>query len=118
MAGLEVDSNAGEVARSLYRAAGELSSLEDANARAGGIVAEAAQPVRSGLLAQSVRADATASGVTIAGHVRYWSFVEWGAPRRNVMAQHRLRTQAQDRESDIIAVYLDHAARVVAKLGD
>lgn len=118
MADFGLDSNAGEVAQAFAQAARELSSLEDPNAEAGAIIAAAPQPVVTSQLAASVRADVTANGVTVAGHVRHWSFVEWGAPRRNVRAQHPLGAQVRAREDDIIAVYADHAARVVAMIGD
>lgn len=118
MADFGLDSDAGEVAQAFAAAARALSSLEEPNAQAGAIIAAAPQPVRTGQLAASVSADVTANGVTVAGHVRWWSFVEWGAPRRNVRAQHPLRTQIQAREGDIVAVYADHAARVVATIGD
>jgi hypothetical protein len=74
--------------------------------------------VKSGRLAASVRADVFGGGVAVAGLVRWWSFVEWGAPRVNVVAQHPLRSQVQTREADIIAVYTEHAAAVVANVGD
>lgn len=118
MTSFEADSNAAAVAQALAQAAGALSNLEDANAAAGDIVADARQPVKSGRLAASVRAEPFPGGVSVAGLVRYWSFVEWGAPRANVVAQHPLRSQVQTREADIIAVYTEHAATVVATIGE
>lgn len=118
MGDLQVRSNAAEVARAFARMASELSDLEGPNRAAGDIIAAAPQPHRSGLLAASVRADVTAGGVTVAGLVRYWSFVEWGAPNANVKAQHPLRTQLVDRQQDIIDVYVSYAASVAADVGD
>lgn len=118
MADLQVDSNAPEVAQALHRAATELSDLESANEEAAAIIAAAPQPVRTGQLAASIRADVTAHGLAVAGWVRHWSFVEWGAPRRHVKAQHPLRSQLETRRDAIIAVYTEHATHAVALAGD
>lgn len=118
MSDFKLDSDATAVARALALAAGALSDLEAPDRAAAAILEAAPMPVRTGALAASVRADWSGGTVTAAGLVRYWSFVEWGAPRRNVRAQHPLRSHLEARTDDIIAVYNEHATRVVADIGD
>lgn len=118
MSGAQLTSNATEVARAFARAASELNELDEPNTAAAEIISAAPMPVRTGALAASVRAGVTANGVTAAGLVRYWTFVEWGAPRRHVAAQHPIGAQLVNREAEIIAVYHDYAATVAARVGD
>lgn len=118
MANLQLDSDAAQLARTLLRAADELAELEPVNKRAGELIAAGPAPRRSGQLAASVRADATANGVVVGSALRYATFVHWGAPRRHVIAQPWLLDQTKAREADLIELYRDHAADVVADIGD
>lgn len=118
MTDLELSSNAADVARRLLRMGDELQQLGPVNERAGELVAAAPAPRRSGLLAASVRADATANGVVVGSSLRYATFVHWGAPRRHVIAQPWLLDQTRARETDLINLYIEHAAAVVARAGD
>lgn len=118
MADLQLTSNAPAAAGSLHRAAAELGELEEANRRAGAVITAAPAPRVTGLLGESVRADVTANGVTVAGHTAYWTYVHWGAPRIHVVAQPWLADQTRTHEQQIIDVYTDHTAAAVSTAGD
>lgn len=118
MSGFEVDSDAAQLSRALMRAADELSDLGPVNERAGELVKAATAPRRSGQLAASVRADASAHGVVIGSPLRYATFVHWGAPRHHMAAQPWLLNQTEARQSDLIDLYAQHAAATVAKIGE
>lgn len=115
---LQLSSNAATVAGGLRAAAAELPQLEPVNRRAGELVAAAPAPHRLGGLAASVRADATATDVTVAGHTPYWTFVHWGAPKIHLVARPWLLAATQARQSDLVELYTDHAAAAVALVGD
>lgn len=118
MTRLELSTDADQLAASL-RAAGQLvDDLEPVNRRAGEVVGATPAPRRSGQLGASVRADATATGVTVAGHTPYWTFVHWGAPRRHVIAQPWLLAGLRANESQIVELYATHLAGVVDTIGE
>jgi hypothetical protein len=106
-----------QLAAQLHAAADELAALDPANTEAGRVVLQATRPPRrSGALAASLQADATRNGVVFAGGVRYWTFVHWGAPRRNLRARPYF-TEALTRTSDELAkVYAAHAERALGKV--
>ena len=77
-----------QLARDLHAAGIKLAELDPVNTEAGRVVHAAARPPRrSGVLAASLQADATAQGVVFGSTARYWTFVHWGAPRRNIRAR-------------------------------
>jgi len=114
---LQLSSDAADVARRLLAVGDSLLELGPVNARAGELIQSAAAPRRTGLLAASVKADASANGVTVGSSLRYATFVHWGAPRRHVIAQPWLLNQTKARQTDIIELYRDHAADAVAQAG-
>lgn len=119
MSDVRLTSNAAQVAHGLHTAAAELVQLDAVNAEAGALIRAAPAPVgATGALAASVHADVTSNGVTIAGGTAYWTFVHWGAPAIHVIAQPWLYDQTQAKEADLIALYRDHAAEVLARIGD
>lgn len=116
MSEFQLDTDAARVADALMRSATQLGELEPVNRQAGAIITAAPAPHRSGLLAASVRADVTAHGVTAAGHTRYWTFVHWGAPRRNIAARPWLLAPVAEPDPRIIELYANHMATTVAAI--
>lgn len=119
MADFRADSSeAAAFARRAVAAARELTDLEAANTQAGRMVLEAARPATptsSGQLASSLTADASANGVVWASSARYWTFVHWGAPRRNMRAR-PFFLQALDTDTDrILAVYATHVTDTLTR---
>jgi HK97 gp10 family phage protein len=119
VADLQVDATElAQLAGQLVSAGHQLADLEAANAEAGRVVLEAARPaapVASGQLASSLTADASANGVAWASTARYWTFVHWGAPRRNMRAR-PFFLQALELDTDrIVAVYADHATETLTR---
>lgn len=107
-----------QLARDLRHAGVELADLEPVNAEAGRVVTAAAHPPRrTGVLAASQRATATPSGVVFASTARYWTFVHWGAPRRNMRAQPWWPEALTTARADLLAVYAAHASRTLNKIG-
>lgn len=106
-------------ARQLAAVVPELADLDGPNAEAGRVVLEAARPatpVGLGNLSNSLVADVSANGVTFASSARYWTFVHWGAPRRNMRAR-PFFLEALEADTDrIVAVYADHATTTLEKL--
>jgi hypothetical protein len=102
-----------------FRAAGvQLDELEPVNQEAGRVVvAQARPPRRSGALAASLRAGVTPGGVTFASTARYWTFVHWGAPRRNMRARPWFREAIAYSRDEILAAYSKHAAATLDKIG-
>jgi hypothetical protein len=98
-------------ARQLTEAGHRIADLEAPNTTAGRVVLEAARPAvptATGQLSGSLTADAGANGVAWASTARYWTFVHWGAPRRNIRAR-PFFIQALEADRDrIVAVYADH----------
>lgn len=95
----------------------ELADLDDSNTEAGRVVLAATRPPRaSGYLAASVAADVSANGVVFASTARYWTFVHWGAPRRNIQARPFFRDAVRASETDVLAVYAQHAADAIKQL--
>lgn len=109
MADLKVDAELDRLARELREAGHSLSDLEAANAEAGRVVLTASRPPRaSGQLDASLTADASAQGVTWASTARYWTFVHWGAPRRNMAARPWFLQALQADQAAVVAVYSQH----------
>jgi hypothetical protein len=114
----EFSADTSEVARfaaQVADAAAQLAELTTANTEAGRVVIAATRPPigATGQLSAGVHADATANGVTWASSARYWTFVHWGAPRRNMRARPFFVEAIQRSTSDLVAVYTDHASDVV-----
>lgn len=106
------------MARDLRAAGVALEDLSPANAEAARVVEAAARPPRrTGTLASSSRADATPAGVTFASTARYWTFVHWGAPRRNIRAHPWWPEAIDHTRTDVLAVYAKHAADSLKKIG-
>ena len=107
-----------QLARELRAAGVKLEDLEPVNAEAGRVVEPAARPPRrSGALAASLRADATANGVTFGSTARYWTFVHWGAPRRNIRAHPWWPEALAASRTELLSVYAKHAADTVKTIG-
>lgn len=120
MAGLEVEGAAqlDQLGAQLHAAGVQLADLEPANTEAGRVVHAAARPPRrSGALVASLRADATPGGVTFASSARYWTFVHWGAPRRNVRAHPWWPEAVAATRTEVLAVYAAHATDTLTKIG-
>lgn len=104
-------------ASKLGRLGVELADLEAPNAEAGRIILAAMRPPRlTGQLAASTRADVTAQGVTFASTARYWTFVHWGAPRRNIKARPFITEAVDQAATDVAAVYAEHATETIRGL--
>lgn len=107
-----------QLAAQLHAAGVRLEDLEPVNIEAGRAVVPAARPPRrSGALAASLQADATAHGVAFASSARYWTFVHWGAPRRNIKAHPWWPQAIQASRSDVLAVYARHATETLKRIG-
>ncbi len=119
MSRFEVDSaELDQLGRSIHAAGVKLTDLEPANTEAGRVVEAAAHPPRrSGALAASLRADATANGVTFASSARYWTFVHYGAPRRNMRAHPWWSQAVEASRTDVLAVYAKHATHALDEIG-
>lgn len=117
MADFRVDSaELAAFSRQLVAAGHQLADLEAANAQAGRVVLDSTRPpVRSGKLAGSLTATAGANGVVWASTARYWTFVHWGAPRRNIRAR-PFYLQALDADTErVLAVYAEHATETLRR---
>lgn len=102
----------------LHAAGVELEALDPANSEAGRVVVAAARPPRrTGALAAGQRADATREGVTFASTARYWTFVHWGAPRRNIRARPWFSEALKASQDRVLAVYAEHAQQTIDKIG-
>lgn len=107
-----------QLERQLRAAGAELDALEPSNREAGRVVLAAARPPRrSGALAASLRADVTGRDIVFASTARYWTFVHWGAPRRNMRARPWYPEALQHSRDDIVAVYAKHAADTLKQIG-
>lgn len=107
-----------QLARDLSAVGAELGDLDAANREAARIVVAASRPPRrSGTLAASSRTDVTGQGVTFASTARYWTFVHWGAPRRNIRARPWFAEAVDHSRADVVAVYAKHAADTLNKIG-
>lgn len=121
MAEFQADTDQLEAfARQLAAAGHRLADLDATNAEVGRAVVAAARPVAphgaTGQLSGSLTADASANGVVWASSARYWTFVHWGAPRRNMRAR-PFYLEVLDADQDaIVAVYRDHATETLRNL--
>lgn len=105
-------SQVDQLADQLHRAGLDLADLDAANADAGREVITASRPPRAtGYMATNLTATATGQGVTFASAARYWTFVHWGAPRRNVRARPWYPQAIRANTSDVVAVYAAHARK-------
>lgn len=116
-ASFTTESNAADVATRLLKAADDLGALDSVNDAAGRIVEAAARPpVVTGALAASLSVTATDTTAQVVSGLRYATFVHWGAPRKHVRAQPFLLAALQVSREDILALYIDHAQRVVSDI--
>lgn len=107
-----------ELARQLHAAGVQLAELGPANTEAGRIVvAQAHAPRRTGAMAAGTTASVTRHGVAFASTARYWTFVHWGAPRRNIKARPWLAESLDHNRADVLAVYAAHARDTIDKIG-
>lgn len=111
MAGFTADTaQLDRLARDLEAAGADLARLDPANTAAAEVVMAAARPPRrTGTLAASLVARVTGQGVTFASTARYWTFVHWGAPRRNLRARPWYVEAITPRRDLIVAAYAEHA---------
>lgn len=107
-----------ELARQLHAAGVQLAELAEPDREAGQLViAQASPPRASGAMAAGQRAHVTRSGVTFASTARYWTFVHYGAPRRNLRARPWLAEALDRNRDDVLAVYAKHARTTLDKIG-
>lgn len=118
MAGFELTHDADQLAAGLAAAARAVGELEPVNQAAGAVVVAAPAPRRSGRMGDSVRAAATTTGVTVAAHTPYWTFVHWGAPRRHIIARPWLLAGLEANQEAIIDLYRSHLADSIATIGE
>ncbi|QFG13041.1 hypothetical protein PBI_SCHIEBS_12 [Gordonia phage Schiebs] len=116
----EVRIEGGARLRRTLKAAGvDMKELSAINRKAANVVATAARPtapVRSGALARSVRAGATAkAGVVRAGNkaVPYAGPIHWGWPARGIEPHPWIADAAQATESEWVAQYFEHVEDVL-----
>lgn len=112
-----------ELVRGLKRFSPELAAeLKSANrsiAESVVPVAKGKAPVRSGRLAASVRAGATAkTGVVRAGSARvpYVGVIHFGSPKRGIAPRPFLYDALDDRRAEIIAEYERRVAKLVERI--
>lgn len=104
-------------ARELSGIGVKLGDLDEPNAEAGRVVIAATRPPRaSGFLDASTTAEVGPNGVTFASTARYWTFVHYGAPRRNIRARPFFTEALAASATELAAVYADHAAETIATL--
>lgn len=107
-----------QLAADLHAVGVQLADLEPVNTEASRVVHAAARPPRrSGALAAGLRADPNGQGVTFASSARYWTFVHWGAPRRNIKARPWWPEALTVSRDQLLAVYARHAATTLDKIG-
>lgn len=112
------DDQLEQLAAELRAAGVKLADLEPVNTEAGRVVTPAARPPRrSGALAASLQADASAHGVTFASTARYWTFIHWGAPRRNIRAHPWWPEALAATRTEVLAVYARHATDTLKTIG-
>lgn len=116
MAGVDGDTAQLDQLAADLRAAGvELAELDPAHDKAAGLVlANARPPRRTGKLAASLTARVTPGGITFASTARYWTFVHWGAPRRQLRARPWYVEAIQPSRDQLVAVYAAHARDAIA----
>lgn len=109
-----------ELRRTLKAAGQDVQDLKDAHAGAGSIVIGAARPPhRSGRLAASQRAGATATAATVrAGRksVPYAQVIHWGWGKRHIAANPWLSRAARDTEPAWTRLYEDAVERVLHRI--
>lgn len=99
-------------ARQLSAAGVDLADLGPVNSEAGREVLSASRPPRrSGVLSASLQADVSRQGVAFGSTARYWTFVHWGAPRRNIRARPWFPEAVQLTRDELLAVYARHARK-------
>lgn len=118
-AGFKADTAELEQLAVELRAAGvKLADLEPVNTEAGRVVAAAARPPRrTGTLAAGSRSVASPGGVTFASTARYWTFVHYGAPRRNIKAHPWWPEAIAATRTEVLAVYTRHATDTLKTIG-
>lgn len=97
----------------------QLADLEAPNAAAARVVLEAARavaPTATGRLSDELTAAVAPNRVTWASTARYWTFVHWGAPRRNIRARPFILEALEADTTTIVAVYSDHATETLERL--
>lgn len=119
MASIQADTDQlARFAGQLVAAGHQLADLEAPNSQAGRMVLEAARaaaPMDTGQLSGSIVADVSANRVVWASTARYWTFVHWGAPRRNMRARPFILEALEADTDRIVAVYSDHATDVLTR---
>lgn len=103
-------------------AAADLADMSRAHAQASDYVVQVARgmaPVRSGRLANSVRAAHAPTGATITAGgpgVPYAGPIHWGWPARNISAQPFLVDALAQAETSVVGIYGDSVERTVATI--
>lgn len=107
-----------ELARQLHAAGVELGELTPANEAAGHVIIDAAHPPRAtGRMAAGQTVRATATGAAVFSTAPYWTFVHYGAPRRNIRARPWLAQAIPPARDDVLAVYAKRIGATLDKIG-
>lgn len=113
--GVQVQSNADELAAALLRVGDELLDLEPVNTKAGSIVQAAASPPRrTGALSASLLSVAGPTETVVGSNLRYATFVHWGAPAHHVRAQPFLLTALEVTNTELADLYKQHLSDTLA----
>lgn len=98
-----------QLADQLHDAAEQLAELDPAHTAAARLVLGNTRPPRdTGQLANSLTARVTGDGITFASTARYWTFVHWGAPRRQLRARPFYVEAITPSRDQLVAVYAAH----------
>lgn len=111
-----------ELAQTAHAAADSLGDMASAHSKAGAYMAQVARskaPSVSGRLAGSVRADHSATEVTVTAGgpgVPYAGPIHWGWPARNISAQPFLVDALEATQTSVVSIYGDDVQRTVATI--
>jgi hypothetical protein len=119
VAGFSADTGAlPRLGPQLHSAAAQLGDLSAPHGEAGRVVvATAAPPRRSGYLASSLTATTGPDGPVFASNARYWTYVHYGAPRRNMRAHPFYPEAIEATRDQLVAIYADHAQQALDTIG-
>jgi HK97 gp10 family phage protein len=111
-----------ELEQSAHAAADSLGDMASAHSKAGAYITQVARsraPVASGRLAGSIRAEHSATEVTVTAGgpgVPYAGPIHWGWPARNISAQPFLVDAMEATETSVVNIYGDDIERTVATI--
>jgi hypothetical protein len=113
---------AAELDASARAASADLADMSRAHGQAGAYVVQVARgmaPVRSGALANSIRAERSTTEVSITAGgfgVPYAGPIHWGWAARNISAQPFLVNALEQAETSVVGIYADDVERTVATI--